>query len=84
MIIYAKVDGTRTWMLDVRNKEVPIVPEAPTGAVRMAASDPGRITLGVRQADELRWSYVTLGTDEVIELMDGLRKMLEEPKEEEE
>lgn len=81
MIIYANVHGTRTWMMDVRNKAATV---APTGAVRLGTSDPGKIVLMVRTANEVHWSNVVLDADEATELIEGLRKMLEEPKEEEE
>ncbi len=81
MIIYANVNGTRTWMLDVRNKMAAV---APTGAVRLGTSDPGKIVLMLRTANEVHWSNVILDADEATELIDGLKKMLEEPKEEDE
>ena len=81
MIIYANVNGTRTWMLDVRNKAAAV---APTGAVRLGTSDPGKIVLMLRTANEVHWSNVMLDTDEAKELIDGLNKMREAPKEEEE
>ena len=81
MIIYANVNGTRTWMLNVRNKAAAV---APTGAVRLGTSDPGKIVLMLRTANEVHWSHVVLDADEAKELIDGLNKMLEAPKEEEE
>ncbi len=81
MIIYANVNGTRTWMMDVNNKTAAV---APTGAVRLGTTDPGKIVLMVRTANEIHWSHVVLDADEARELIDGLNKMLEAPKEEEE
>lgn len=81
MIIYSNVNGTRVWMLDVRNKTAAV---APTGAVRLGTSDPGEIVLMVRTANDVHWSSVILDADEAKELIDGLNKMLETPKEEEE
>ena len=76
MIIYANVPNRRTWMMDVRNKSDPFVPQALTGSIRMFAADPGRTLIAVRSPDSMDWSLVELDRVEAKALINGLKKML--------
>jgi len=76
MIIYANVPNRRTWMMDVRNKSDPFVPQALTGSIRMVAAETGRTLIAVRSPDSMDWSLVELDRKEAKALMDGLKKML--------
>lgn len=75
MIIFAKLAKARTWMMDVRNKTD--VPHALTGAVRMVGHDSGELVLAVRSPDEDAWSLVTMDRDEALDLLNGLKDVLD-------
>ncbi len=76
MIIYANVPNRRTWMMDVRNKTDPFIPQALTGSIRMVAVDPGRTVIAIRSPDSMDWSLVELDRKEARALIDGLKKLL--------
>ncbi len=76
MIIYANVPNRRTWMMDVRNKSDPFVPQALTGSIRLVAADPGRTLIAVRSPDSMDWSLVELDRKEAKALIIGLKKLL--------
>ena len=83
MIIYANVPNRRTWMMDVRNKSDPFVPQALTGSIRLVTADPGRTVIAVRSPDSMDWSLVELDRKEALALIDGLKKLLKRQEEEE-
>lgn len=77
MIIYANVPNRRTWMMDVRNKSDPFVPQALTGSIRLVATDAERTTIAVRSPNSMDWSLVELDRKEAKALIIGLKKLLE-------
>lgn len=76
MIIYANVPNRRTWMMDVRNKSDPFVPQVLTGSIRLIAVAPGRTLIAVRSPESMDWSLVELDRVEAKALANGLKKLL--------